>query len=98
MPAVPTEYCYTPDFHELVKKKKSIGNIGFRFVLLETAMLVVAVMLMFHQGMWGGSEYGRLSFGDCCAIHCFTFASMHASVFVAADSPPSYAVNITLPH
>jgi hypothetical protein len=85
-----------PIFISLLKKRGLEVHIHFRFLPLETTMLVVAVTAHVPPRHVGG-EYARLSRGDYCATRCLTFVSMHASVFIAADSPRSYAVNINLP-
>jgi hypothetical protein len=77
MPAVRTEYYYSAIFISLLKK--SIGGIGFRFLPLDSLMLVVSVTLFtFHQGVYVGMLDRRE--GMVAQQTVLTFDSMHASV------------------
>jgi hypothetical protein len=88
-PAVQMEYWYSAIFISLLKK--SIGGTGFRFVPLDSPMLVVSVIL-FKVPSRRVCGYATLSRENGCTT-LFWRLTQCIPLFYHSRPTPSYAVN-----
>jgi hypothetical protein len=95
------QYPSTVDIHQHLKCEvlesplyipdlAAVGSIGFRFMLLDSSMLVVSVIQVHSRHV---IRFGGQSQANSCATSCFDLGTKQEFVFITGDCMLSYQEN-----